>query len=107
MPKSPCEHCGGVYAWQWEDAFNKFGFNDGDGQVETETVAMVLSRAGYKVDWQRWGLHNTIITSIQQNGLELIPERANVGYDDPRAYLPAPVVAVLDQRLPAEGEAQI
>lgn len=35
MPISECDNCGGSYEWQWEEAFNKFGLNNGDGQIET------------------------------------------------------------------------
>lgn len=26
-----CDNCGGCYYWNWEEVFDKFGFNDGDG----------------------------------------------------------------------------
>lgn len=107
MPNTPCNHCGSAYHWQWEDAFDKFGFGDGDGQVETPTVALVLRRAGYQVQADRWGMHNTVILSIRRDGIEHIPESVRVGYDDPRRYLPPDIIALLDARLPDEGEAQI
>lgn len=56
MPVTTCETCGGDYHWQWEEAFDKFGFNDGDGQVETWQVADVLSKAGYECDVQGSGV---------------------------------------------------
>lgn len=100
MPKSKCDNCGGPYYWIWEDAFDKFGFGDGDGQVETSTVADVLEQAGYVVEHDVWGLHNDIITSIKKNGTEQIPESVDVGYDAPRNYLPAAIITLLDERLP-------
>lgn len=102
MPRSKCDNCGGPYDWVWEDAFDKFGFGDGNGQVETATVAHVLTQAGYAVEHEYWGLHNDIISSIKKNGVEQIPETAGVGYDDPRKYLPAAIVTLLDERLPVK-----
>ena len=100
MPSCTCETCGGPYYWIWEDAFDKFGFGDGDGQVQTSNVANVLQQAGYEVDHDYWGLHNDVIRSIKKDGAELIPDTAEVGYDDPRKYLPAAIVTLLDEKLP-------
>lgn len=102
MAISECENCGGSYHWHWEDAFDKFGFGDGDGQIETGTVAAVLEKAGYAVEQIEWSLHNTIIISIKRDGTEQIPETADVGYDDPREYLPQPIVRLLDEAFPAD-----
>jgi hypothetical protein len=104
MPITTCANCSGPYSWQWEDAFDKFGFGDGDGQVETETVADFLSNAGYAVRTEAWSLHNTIITSIQRKGIELISPHTSAGYDDPRKYLPKAIVRLLDKALPANGK---
>ena len=103
MPQGTCEHCGGPTAWKWCEAFDKFGFGDGDANVYTSVVAEVLNEAGYAVDYENWGLHNVIITSVRRNGVEQIPARARIGYDDPRAYLPRTIVALLDARLPDEA----
>ncbi len=108
MPKSLCQCCGGESHWQWEEAFDKFGFNDGDGQVETGQVAKVLERAGYSVKAEPWGMHNTTIISIKHGGHELMPLEASnitIGYDCPRMYLPDDVIALLDQELPYEDDA--
>lgn len=101
MPEAVCNACGGTLHWIWEDAFNKFGFGDGDGQVETETVVTVLEDHGYGVVCEIWGLHNNVIRSIKKDGVEQIPESAEVGYDDPRHYLPAAIITLLDEKLPA------
>lgn len=97
MPESICENCGGTFNWSWPEAFDKFGFRDGDGQIETWQVSEALETiGGCKVNAATWGCHNTIITSIKLGGVEQIPETASVGYDDPREYLPAAIVALLD-----------
>lgn len=94
-----CESCGACHEWTWEEAFDKFGFGDGDGLVMTGSVAGVLTDAGYVVKSQKWGLHNVVITSIKLDGVEQIPEGATIGYDDPRSYLPAAIVALLDAKV--------
>ena len=103
MPKTTCQTCFNDYAWRWEDAFDKFGFNDGDGQVMTADVVDVLERAGYRCETGDWLLHNTVISAITKDGSQQIPATANVGYDDPRGYLPEDIVRLLDEKLP-EGE---
>ena len=88
--------------WQWEEAFDKSGFDDGDGKVMTDTVAAVLCANGYIVTTHIWGLHNTVITSIDtaDTNVALIPAGTHIGYDDPRRYLPRHVVRILDHALP-------
>jgi hypothetical protein len=102
MPKSTCDRCGGELHWRWEEAFDKFGFGDGDGQIMTHVVEDVLRTAGYVVSSEPWGLHNITICSIKRDGAELIPNTANVGYHDPRNYLPKYIVRLLDRKLPAD-----
>ena len=104
MPFTTCANCGGSYAWQWEDAFDKFGFGDGGGQVMTGDVAQVLREAGYIVEPHPWGAHNIVIGSIKRNGRELIPQGVEIGYGDPREYLPKTIVRLLDEKLPADAE---
>jgi len=100
MVCTTCRICDGEYHWDWADAFNKFGFGDGDGQVETHTVVDALESLGYRVDAKHWGFHNTIIESIKKGGKELIPDNVTLGYDNPRDYLPDELVTVLDEALP-------
>lgn len=105
MPSSRCDNCGGDYLWEWDEAFNKFGFGDGDAQVMTDVVADVLRAAGYTVVDEKWGIHNTTIISIKEGDVELIPfHRISFGYDDPRTYLPRKIVRLLDEKLPENGE---
>jgi hypothetical protein len=96
MPTANCPTCAHDHDWNWEEAFDKFGFNDGDGLVMTNRVALVLETAGYTVTARTWGMHNTLITSIKSNGRERIPSQAEVGYDRPRGYLPKAIVTLLD-----------
>lgn len=105
MPIAKCLVCGGAYHWKWEDAFDKFGFDDGDGQVMTDDVASVLSAAGYSVVAEPWGLHNVVILSIKTvEGIEQIPGTAEVGYDSPRDFLPEAIVHLLDRAFSARTE---
>lgn len=99
MPTTTCKTCGGTNSWNWEEAFDKFGFNDGDGDVHTFTVATVLEEAGYEVACVTWGMHNTIIESIKRNGCSQF-QTARLGYVDPRGYLPKAIVDLLDEKLP-------
>ena len=105
MPKTICHTCGSDFDWTCDEAFNKFGFGDGDREIMTEDVADVLRAAGYVVKTEPWGLHNITIASILKDGLEQIPtEGITFGYDNPRSYLPPDIIALLDRRLPEHGE---
>lgn len=96
-----CPTCGEPSSWSWNEAFDKFGFGDGDGLVMTETVADALRKHGLTVIVEPWGSHNVTITSIKTKaGKELIPEDIQYGYDDPRDYLPKRIVKLLDEAFP-------
>ena len=45
MPVTLCHTCMAIHTWSWEEAFDKFGFNDGDGLVMTNRVVQVLRDA--------------------------------------------------------------
>ena len=82
----------------WSNAFYKFGYDDGDGVVETPIIAAILESEGYQVKYRRWSPHNTIIYSITYDGQELMPlhsSQCRIGYDDPRDYLPVSVLHIL------------
>ena len=105
MPITECENCGGHHSWNWEEAFAKFGFGDGDGQVETWQVEAALREGGYETQSSGLGLHNTVIVSIRKDGTELIPHaRFRFGYEDPREYLLPEIIALLDKRFPGDGD---
>lgn len=103
MVCTTCMSCGGMLHWDWSEAFAKFGFNDGDGQIETWRVEDALIDAGYAVTVDRWGVHNTLITSVKRHGVELIPfddPDYSFGYDDPREFLPGELVSLLEEEFP-------
>jgi hypothetical protein len=101
MSITQCPICRAKHRWSWEEAFDKFGFDDGDGIVMTDVVANALRQRGYTVTAEPWGSHNVIIGSIRtKKGNELIPENTNIGYDDPRSYLPKRIIKLLDEAFP-------
>lgn len=54
-----------VYEWTFEEAFNKFGFNEGGTfHVNSYVVADAIVNAGYVVVMDNWGMHNLTITQI-------------------------------------------
>ena len=78
--------------WGWEEAFDKFGFEDGDGVVHTELVADFLTKKGYENSYSG-GLHNTYFDWILcPCGMKI---KCN-GYDDPRIYLTTELIKMLD-----------
>ena len=86
--------------YHWREAFNKFGYDDGDGDIETPLVARILEDAGYAVKYSRWSPHNTIIYSIQKDGMEFMPVndlKYRIGYDDPRDYLPCNILFIMNR----------
>ena len=100
-----CPACCEPHSWSWEEAFDKFGFGDGDGIVMTEHVAQALRTRGYTVTTEPWGMHNVTIRSIlTKKGNELIPDGINYGYDDPRDYLPKRIIKILDDAFSSRQE---
>ena len=102
-----CPTCHHEHSWCWEDAFYKFGFEDGDGFILTEHVAEALRVHGYAVKVEPWGCHNITIASIKRGQMDLIPVTASLGYDDPRSYLPKTIVGLLDAAFPPDGEVEL
>jgi hypothetical protein len=107
MSRTTCPTCRQTYNWQWDEAFYKFGFDDGDALIMTEAVADVLRKAGFTVETQAWGIHNVIITRIERDGTSQILEGALLGRDDPRSYLPTDILDLLDRKFPADGEVEV
>jgi uncharacterized Zn-finger protein len=104
MTFNKCEYCGNRY--HWSHAFSKFGYNDGDGSIETPQIAELLEGEGYEVNYGRWIAHNTLIFSIKKDGMELMPldnSRIRIGYDDPKIYLPEDIQAILNNKISRTG----
>lgn len=102
--RTRCGHCGAEIGWAWEDAFDKFGYADGDGLVMTPVVAETLQAYGYRVVYGPWGLHNVVITEVSRDGIALIPAGTDIGYADPRVYLPREIVDLLDRTFASGAE---
>ena len=101
MEDMKCKSFGNSY--HWNEAFFKFGFDDGDGEVKTHLVVRALENAGYRVKYSRWSPHNTLIYSIERDGIELMPmnnPHKRIGYDNPREYLPEDILTLLDEEFP-------
>jgi hypothetical protein len=99
MTQTKCPTCGNRY--HWHHAFAKFGYNDGEGSIETPHIADVLERAGFMVEYSKWPAHNTFITSIRKNGIEYMPlsdPQILIGYDDPTTYLPQHIQNLLNEK---------
>ena len=108
MSITTCPTCAQSHLWSWEEAFDKFGFEDGDGLVMTEHVAEALRAKGYVVTARPWGCHNVTISSItNKKGKDQIPDDIVAGYDDPRDYLPKRIVRLLDAAFPDDVEVEL
>ena len=102
MVQNKCAYCGNCF--HWLEAFAKFGYDDGDGQVQTQVIAKILEDFGYKVKYSRWRPHNTIIFLIVKDGIEDMPLRNTqflIGYDDPESCLPKSIQEILNRELPS------
>jgi len=86
--------------FSWRDAFDKFGFGDGDDANHTDLVADFIRSLGYVVKTENWFLHNYMISQIfdQDNNQLMKEDEIKVGYDDPGDYLPPRLVAALNER---------
>lgn len=104
MSTVTCHTCGVCQSWSWTEAFDKFGFNDGDGIILTHKVVAVLRDAGYDAHAEPWTIHNVVISEVRKDGVSCIPESACIGYDNPRDYLPPEVIALLDDAFPEDAE---
>jgi hypothetical protein len=85
-----------IIEWSWDEAFDKFGFDDGDGIVMTGEVADFLESKGYRCDVDAWGMHNTVIMEMKKDGVNVIPSNAEHGCQCPSTYLPKEVVEMLN-----------
>ena len=95
-----------IIYWEWEEAFSKFGFEDGDGWNGTCLIHDFLRSLGYEVDSDYWGIHNYMIQSIKtKKDKELMDwDKNQIGYDSPRNYLPKRLIAKLDKEFPNDNQ---
>ena len=91
-----------IIQWRWEEAFCKFGFEDGDGWNGTDLVKRFIKKKfDYDCESDAWGCHNYMIFKIKnKNGKNIIDEDINVGYDDPTDYLPKHMIKALNDEFP-------
>tara|TARA_Y100000588_G_scaffold9751_1_gene10874 strand:- start:22103 stop:22606 length:504 start_codon:yes stop_codon:yes gene_type:complete len=87
----------------WTEAFCKFGYGDGDGEVFTPEIVEHIEKLGLICECSG-SMHNTIIDSIKdKDGKELIGESVETGYDCPRVYLPSFLIKHLDAKYNGES----
>lgn len=86
-----------ITRWTWEEAFNKFGFDDGnDPESENRTEAVAESLYALNcdsVEASRWGMHNYVINSLMHQGTLYEFD----GHTNPATVLPPEIVAALDK----------
>ena len=76
--------------WDWEDAFSKFGFNDGDGWNGTYLVSEFIETLGYETCCGCWGLPNYLIMAIlKEKKSILFMQDAN---GSTRGFLTSPIL---------------
>jgi len=102
-----------ILHWTWQDAFSKFGFNDGDGWNGTFHVSYFLEGLGYETECDFWGCHNYLILDVLKDGRSILfqkdddnpcdkwlPHLAHIqkplGYADPKEFLPKELVEKLE-----------
>ena len=88
-----------VIEWEWQEAFQKGGFDDGDGYVQTQRVVNVLEELGYTCVLAS-GMHNTHVVALRRKG------ESDVEVDDERPVrwqLPSEVVTALDREFSADA----
>lgn len=86
--------------WSWDEAFDKFGFGDGDGLNFTSDVVAFLETLGYECECSG-GMHNWMIDSVTKEGQTTeFGGSTEKDEDNPRKLLPTAVVKALDINFP-------
>jgi len=91
-----------VTQWDWTEAFNKFGFEDGDGWNGTHLIVDFLKEEfNYDCEVDSWGMHNYMIFNVYDKSKKsIIKKEATIGYDNPEDYLPKKIVNALEEEFP-------
>lgn len=98
MPLHTCANCGAPKTWNWEDAFLSYGFDNG-ANSKTTTVVSTLEANGYTTALATYA-DNEFIENITKDGVEQISQHDWIGETDPRDFLPADIIALLDHKHP-------
>jgi len=80
--------------WDWREAFEKRGFDDGGNLFNgTDLVADVIRAAGFTVECGQ-AMHNYMIYAIKKDNIEIYPECTNnfKSQAPPDEYLPSEVL---------------
>lgn len=79
-----------IQEWEWEEAFQRDGFGDGDDWVGTGEVERYLEELGYAYE-EASSIHNTYIVQVSKDGHLW----ENDGGDEPMKWLPPDLVEKL------------
>jgi len=85
--------------WDWREAFEKRGFDDGGNLFNgTDLVADVIRAAGFMVECGQ-AMHNYMIYQIEKDGLEIYPECTNnfANNASPSEFLPPEVLKPIQE----------
>ena len=86
-----------VQDWDWTEAFQKYGFGDGEDTVHTQEVVEFLESLGYQCE-PVGGMHNYFMYNLERGDTEWHPPD---DFDhNPREWLPPDLVALLDAKFP-------
>ena len=93
-----------IQEWTWMEAFDKFGFGDGEDTNHTQEVVDVLKAAGYVCN-PAGGMHNYYMDSLKKDGQVWEPNLSDgfieqMDENRPRTWLPGEVVDLLDKAFP-------
>tara|TARA_R110000823_G_scaffold285359_1_gene403793 strand:+ start:513 stop:989 length:477 start_codon:yes stop_codon:yes gene_type:complete len=93
-----------IVYWEWEEAFDIFGFGDGGGPNFTDVIRDFLTDLGWVARTQILGWHNERIYYLEGPNGEKPMDEHERGYDCPREYLPIELIQALDREFPEERE---
>ena len=83
-----------IITWDWQEAFDKFGFGDGDSWNGTDIVENFLNDRGWEVNSGSWGIHNYMIFSLKKGDQKYSFD----GYENPEEVLPEELVDALNKK---------